>query len=187
MMPISFTASYICNANIKYNNRKNKQVDKEIAIVELDKSSENDRNAIFKAAMLWDRPCTQNYAWNVYNRMECNKFDEVEKEHFIALTSQKDDYDKLDYKKILGVTQFSELYRDENSIDWFQVKPLYNYVSSKNHRKYSHVGDQMIKYIIQNYHNKPIYVSSAEEAIEFYEKYGFKSEDNSEFEMVYET
>ena len=185
MNPVTFTANYIADTSIKYRNRNNEIKNKAVSVVELDKNSESDREAMFHAASLWDMPKTQNYAWNIFSAMEREKYPNVENEHFIALTTQRENFEKLDHKKLLGVAMFSELYQDENSIEWFQVRPKYNYDYSKNGRRYSQIGHSMLKYLQDNYKSKPIHVSASTCAVEFYKKHGFEPVDEYEYDLYY--
>lgn len=185
MNPVNFTANYVDSAYIKYRNKNNIKTDKQVAVVELDKNSEADREAIYSAACMWKNGKDSNYAWNILSAMERSQYPWVEEEHYIAITTQKNNYDELDGKKILGVMMFSDHYEDKYEIDWLQVKPRCNYSDSKNDRRYSQVGSAMIKYLKDNYKLKPIYVSPAVEAVEFYKKRGFNQEGESEYNLCY--
>ena len=185
MNTVSFTAKYICNTHIKEYKKNSPPQDKEVVIVELDKKSEGDKAAIFNIAKSWDIPNKRNYSWCMYNSFKREKQKCKSKNHIYALTTQNKSFDKLDSKKILGLIQFSELPRGENSIDWFQVRPKYNYVISKDNRKYTHVGKALLEFTQKKFSKKPIYVSSSEDAIEFYEKYGFVSNREFDYEMCY--
>ena len=187
MDPINFTAYYVDNVNIKYLDKDNVKKDKEVALVELDKDFQPDRDAIQDAAFLWQRPGKHNYAWNILDEMEkewCPP--DTINEHYYALTTQKKGYEKLNERQILGVMMLSEYNTDCSEIEWFQVKPLYKYSKTKKGRKYSDIGYAMLKYVIDNYKSKPIFVSASTEAVEFYKKYGFKQVDKcDEYELYY--
>ena len=53
MNPISFTATYKDKVHISYRNKNNVIKDKEVTLVEMDKTSKADRDAVFKTAVLW--------------------------------------------------------------------------------------------------------------------------------------
>ena len=56
-----------------------------------------------------------------------------------------------------------------------QVKPSTNFRNSQD-RKYTGIGSALVNYI-KEISDKPIYVQSADDAIGFYRKQGFKSQE----------
>ena len=184
-MKITFGANYITSTTIKTLDKNKNKIDKEVSIVELDKDSTQDKLALRDAASYWDVKGSQNFAWNIYSAMGHRPFPDVEDEKFIAITTQKRNFENLNPKQILGVAMISLLYRDENHIDWFQVKSKHNYTVSKNTRKYSHIGQAMLNYIKDTYGEKPLYVLPETKAIKFYKKNGFDLEEDFNYNYVY--
>lgn len=185
MYPINFTANYVDTVNILHRNKNNEKKNKEVAVVELDKQLSADRGVMLDVASLWQKGDKHNYAWDVLDVMERDTHPNVEKEHFIVLTTQKSNYKKIDPKKVLGVMAFDERYFDEYSIEWLQVKPGYAYSSVKDNRKYFHIGQALIDYVKNNYKSKPIYVSSAVDAVNFYIKNKFVPYDVFGYSLRY--
>ena len=187
MNPITFTANYVDRANVKYIGKDNIKKDKEVAIVELDKDSEDDRYAIWDTAYLWGSNGKYNYAWRILDEME-KDWDppDMRKEHYYALTTQKRGYEKLNERQILGVLMLTEYETDCSEIECFQVNPLYVHSNMKKDKKYSGIGQALLKYVIDNYKSKPIIVSSSTIAVDFYKKYGFKQIDPvDKYELCY--
>jgi hypothetical protein len=183
MTPISFTATYKDRINISYRNRSNEIKDKEVSLVEMDKTV--DRDAVFKTACLWQIDNnTRNYSWYILSAMERDKEPEVESEHFLAVTTQKDNFENLDYKKVLGMVMVSEE-EDCSVIDWMQVKPGYAFFDNKNSRKYFHVGKAMRNYVQQNYSALPLYVYPAIGIEDFYIQGGFAQDTSEPQRMIY--
>ncbi|MCM1264599.1 MAG: GNAT family N-acetyltransferase [Candidatus Gastranaerophilales bacterium] len=172
MYPINFTANFIKNTSIQQCKPNNTTENKQAALVELDINDDNDTECLFDTAREWETRGI-SYAFNIYSDAVkgCN-YDIVDKEHYIALTTQKDDYEHLNPDKILGLVLFSELNQDTNEISWLQVDPDNN---SKNHcdRHYKKVGSSMINYIKETYNDKPISVQAVQDAVPFYKKCGF--------------
>ena len=185
MNPISFTATYKDKVHISYRNKNNVIKDKEVTLVEMDKTSKADRDAVFKTAVLWQvNDSTRNYSWYILSAMERDKEPEVESEHFLAVTTQKDNFENLDYKKVLGMVMVSDE-EDCSVIDWMQVKPGYAFFDNKNSRKYFHVGKAMRNYVQQNYSALPLYVYPAIGVEDFYIQGGFVTDTVKPHRMIY--
>lgn len=174
MNPISFCAQYRTDAIVQYKNTP-----LNASIVVLDKEDENDIEALLDLSELWDKQ-KENYVAQLLSEFvkDIDEKPDVKSEHCIALTTQKKDFDKLDPKKILGVSLFSE--EDiENEINWFQVEPQNTYSFKPVSREYANAGYSLLDYLTNNFKGKTIYVNSANSAIGFYKKYGFKQYDKN--------
>ena len=183
MTPISFTATYKDRINISYRNRSNEIKDKEVSLVEMDKTV--DRDAVFKTACLWQIDNnTRNYSWYILSAMERDKEPEVEREHFLAVTTQKDNFENLDYKKVLGMVMVSEQ-EDCSVLDWLQVKPKYTSMYNKEDRKYLNIGKAMRNYVQQNYSALPLYVYPAIGVEDFYLQNGFVTDTDYPHRCIY--
>ncbi len=172
MYPINFTANFIKNTTIQQCNKKS-QNDKEVALVELDINDNNDTECLYNVAKDWDTKGF-SYAFNIYSdAIKGCQYENVDKEHYIAITKQSDNFDMLEPEKVLGLTLVSELNNNTNEISWFQVDPKNN---TKTHcdRTYEKVGSAMMNYVKETYNQKPIYVQAVQDAVPFYEKCGFR-------------
>ena len=90
------------------------------------------------------------------------------------MTTQSENFEKLESEKILGLSLFSETTKPENEINWLQTNPVYKYGSIEP-RKYKGIGKAIIEYVKEHYRDKNIKVFAADDAINFYKKLGFKN------------
>lgn len=174
MNTINFTAKFIEKKQILKKEHGNDYKPCDVSIVELDKNDSRDVSALGKTSLDWiiqgDGILTYNIYKNAVNQY--SDFDN-EKEHYLAVTTQDSDYENLDYKKILGLSLFSETSSPVNEINLFEVRPNISKSLSKN-REYKKAGTALLNYIQNTYTQKPIYVISRDESINFYLKNNFK-------------
>ena len=174
MNRINFTANFVKNTQVLKKSKDGNYNQERVSIVELDKDDLKDLNSLYETSVLWNQQGAK-YASDIFHEAAKGyEYDDIEKEHFFAVTEQKDDYKDLDPNKILGLMLFSESKYNENEINWFQVRPDTNSVNSRN-RKYKQVGKSLVDLLKEDYLNKPIYVKSSSEAVKFYTSQGFKS------------
>lgn len=186
MYPISFKANYLTSVNVSRIN-EDKSVDKEkVALVELDKNNTDDINALHNVARDWEKK-SFTFAMEIYNdAVKGYEYEDVNKEHYYALTTQKNEFENLDQEKILGLMMFSEYKNGKNRIDWLQVEPTSS-SRSKVTKKYKGIGSALVDYSKQISTNKIIDVSAYKDAIGFYEKQGFSHIPcESDYCMYYE-
>ncbi|MDY6358625.1 MAG: hypothetical protein SPL76_03805 [Cyanobacteriota bacterium] len=171
---ISFGASLKTNTFIR-KGRMHTPVS--VSIVELDKTNANDMNALSTISDSWNKEGSKNCRFNNYVDMILTKAGSEEndfsvKDHYLALTTQKDNFEKLDPKNVLGVSLFSE---DGvgGELEYLQVHPntCKSYAGSK--RVYKNVGTAMIDYLKDTYSKVHIFVNAAHDAVKFYYKNGF--------------
>lgn len=173
MTPISFKANFIRNTYIKQVVTPDTSKDKEVALVELDINHKNDISALKTVARDWDSRAF-GYAGCIYDdAIKTLKYPDT-KEHYYALTTQKEDYKNLDPKKILGLTLFSDKKSSKNELNWLQVEPDSCY-NSKQNRPYKNIGRALVEYI-KEISDKTISVYPARKATPFYRKLGFEKE-----------
>lgn len=178
MQPINFTANFIKNTQIKQCRTCDTFIDKEAAIVELDINDKNDIKSLYETASDWDSKGF-TYTFEIFcDATKGYEYDDVKKEHYIALTTQKDNFENLEPDKIIGLSLFSETKKPENEINWLQVDPESN-TERKYEREYKGGGRAIVNYIQETYTDKPIYVQSAKDAINFYRKCGFYPKDKN--------
>ena len=89
------------------------------------------------------------------------------------LTSQKEDFKKLRWEKLLGMAHMDIKSDTESELTYFQVKP--NTIYEKNKRKYKNIGSKMIETLKNYYVN--IVLLAFYKAANFYNKQGFKLTD----------
>ena len=172
MYPISFKANYLTSVNVSRLNDDKKIENEKLSLVELDKNNYNDIKALHTVAQDWDKK-SYTYAMQIYNdAVKCYEYNDVEQEHYLALTTQKDDFEKLDDSKVLGLMLFSEYKNGKNRIDWLQVEPLSSSKSTQA-KKYKGLGTALVDFAKKESLNKILDVNASYDAINFYKKQGF--------------
>ncbi|MCR5266050.1 MAG: hypothetical protein K6E29_05590 [Cyanobacteria bacterium RUI128] len=173
MNTINFTANFVKRAPVLKKDDKGGYSPARVNIVELDKDDANDIESLYATSIEWNEQGAR-YASDVFHEaVKGYEYDDIEKEHYYAVTEQTKDFHKLDPKKILGLMLFSESRFNENEINWFQVRPDTNIVNSHD-REYKHVGKSLIDLLKERYWDKPIYVKSSQAAVDFYASQGFQ-------------
>jgi len=171
MPPISFKANYLKTVTIPCRSSQNEDVPKEASVVEFDKSDENDLRSLSDVADLWDDK-SSTFAYPIYMEAKDKTAPEA---HYIGLTLQNSDYNKINPQKVLGLAVFDEKDAPENQLGWLQVDPSNNFSDSLSNRSCKNVGTTLIDYVKERYSNKPIFVNSTLSAIDFYKKNGFEN------------
>ncbi|MBP3821327.1 hypothetical protein J6G99_06780 [bacterium] len=175
MNNISFGALKKSNASVKYN-YNNIYIPYNTSIVELDKNDNKDFQSLYDLAHLWNEKYNGSFAYDILLEASKNKpnFD-MFKEHYIALTTQENNFEKLDPEQILGVSMITE-YDNSSEINWLQVKPDTKCIGNKN-RKFKDIGKAIIDYIKSESSGRHIWLTSSIEAVDFYKKQHFKPRD----------
>ena len=182
---ISFKASYIQPGYIPIKTLDQKKEPKTIegAFVELSPYSENDLDTMCDLNEHWG--FLETYAFQIYDSMERinNKLlNYSENSKFYALTLQEDSFEKLDPKKILGITEVVE-HDDKITINFLQVDP-------ENKRnaplaKYLHIGSRVIDSIKNIYEKTVIDLKSTKSARKFYTAVGFVKKSQNSNDYIY--
>lgn len=186
MNSINFTANLMKHTQILKRDENGCFSPVKASVVELDKNDEQDLKSLHDTTVLWNYQGAK-YSSNIYHEaVKGYEYDDVEGEHYLALTTQNENHDKLDPDKVLGLMLFSNERFDTDEITWFQVRPNTNTKQSWN-REYKGVGKAMIDYIKQVNFFKPIHAMSVPESVEFYKKQGFEPhEDDIPSSLYYE-
>ena len=172
MNRINFTANLIKHTQIPKRIDDDKYAPADVSIVELDKNDKRDVKALYNASVLWNEQGAK-YSSNIYHEaVKGYEYDDVDCEHYLALTEQNSDFKNLQSDKILGLMLFSASKYDADQITWLQVRPNTNSKQTWK-REYKGVGAAMINLLKQINYNKPINVVSASDAVDFYKKQGF--------------
>lgn len=175
MNPINFTGSYLRTAYIPHKKDTGEIEQTQVSIVELNPKDAKDVEALGRTSVKWEH-IKSGFAMNIFNELfKPRLYPDVNYEKYLALTTQNENYSKLDHEKILGLALYSDRRAPQNEISWLQACPTTNY-ESDNEREYSGIGSTLTKYI-KEISDKPLYVQADYNAIAFYEKQGFKSVD----------
>ena len=179
-MKINFTPSVNFTAILKDYSPVVKKYDKDIGIyndekvsfVEIDTSNKNDIKALRDIAFEWCRGDT--YAGQIYDdarQKSINRYYDYEnKLRFYAITSQKDDFDNLDYKKILAVCKSEEKSSEKMYLNYLQVKPSCIYERPSN---YKMVGTGFLDSLKKYYDEITLTSLKLKKVLKFYKNNGF--------------
>lgn len=183
-MSINFTARFLTNATITKRITDGVYLPTQVSIVELDKNDSGDMDAVFDASNMWKKNGGL-YAQKIFTEMgKLYEYADTKQERFIALTEQNADYDKLKPQYILGLTDLLTDNYDQNEILWFETNP--KIVFAKGEKPYKNVGKSLINYIKTQCREEGIYLKSADSAIGFYKKQGFKQTYDNENELKWD-
>lgn len=169
---ITFKAQYIKSAEILAQNYNRDYTPYRASIVELNPKSKNDLISLNRTNMEWDNCETMadfiTATFNTIHEYESNPNDE----RFFALTRQKDNYNQLDECHILGLVHTKRNPNNKLKIEYLQTNPDTSYTSFI--RSFKHVGEALVKFVIEFFPDKEIFLNAERSAIPFYEKIGWK-------------
>lgn len=171
---ISFGATFRLNT---YINASKTHKRTPAAIVELAKTDVKDIDTLVNISRDWEKDGKKNSGFSNYvnmilARLSNDDADPEQTEHYLALTLQKDNYEKLNSKDVLGVSLFTEN-GTAGDLDFLQVAPKTCKTFETPERKYRNVGSAMIDYLKKAFSNVHIFVNPAPSAKGFYTKKGF--------------
>jgi hypothetical protein len=177
---ISFNAKYIGNVHIQ-KRKFLKYKPYEVSLVELKKADQSDLSAMSRIARDW-RGAIKYLIGNI-----------EPSERILGITTQTDNFEKLDSNKLLGIMQY---YDEKKSIllARIQTRPDTKYCKVKSpltsifkqKREYKGIGGVLIDKLLELRNGKKVYLIAKKDAIPFYIKKGFKLDSVSERAMTYE-
>lgn len=184
-MTINFTARYIDNAKVLKSIQNGRYEDADLSIVELNNHDTRDLNALKRTTGLWDKKGAKYARAMYYEASSDIPLPSVDKEHYFAVTEQKDDFTHLEPEKVLGLMIFDETNYNSNELAMLEVEPSCAKKNGEN-RKYKQVGSALVNYIKKSYNDKNIIVFADVNAIDFYKKNGFENMyDNSDCQLYW--
>lgn len=139
------------------------------SFVKFDPKNRRDLSAIKGATKGWDGDFFGRY---VALRAEqiAKKYLSPHINHVYLLTSQLDNFDKLDKNAILGIAEMQTADAEENVLSFLQVKPESTFIKGK--RPYKKVGARILSSLKKIYKEKITLISTTI-ATKFYENQGF--------------
>ena len=180
---INFCATYICTTNIKKNNNSNLE-NYTVKVVELDENCKADYDALNSVANDWKKYAFNNdtFANSILNDISIRKKHRLKTVPIYAITTQKDNFEHVDSKKVLGIAEFSSK-GCNNRIEYLQVNPKYikRYYPDKN---FFGIGVAILEFL-KSISDKPIELTSSKAACKFYEKNGFIKLNTEENEYIW--
>ena len=193
MSSINFTARLVSNPIIKQRSSMFDYKKQQASIVELDCRSMDDIKALSEASDRWmgrggkyidDILDVALYESNMEGALYESNILNIKNDHFYALTTQKQNFDQLKPKNILGVMLFTERIGSNNEIQLLEVSPTTS--KTKNYiRKYKQVGRRLVEYVQDKYSNKDIEVWADFDARNFYKKLGFKKKAKNVCDLLW--
>lgn len=156
----------------------------DVSIVEFDKDNLHDVEALRTVSLEWAKKGDKKSALATDFSVDFCQYkylaDDSSEAHFLGLTTQKDNFDKIDPSKLLGLAEVT-LGNDEYSMligdDSYMLEILQTIPDSKykaENREYKDVGQNLIDYVIKKYSSKPLLVVPTQFAEPFYKKNGFE-------------
>lgn len=176
---INFKAQYIQPVYIKKVKNNKYPQDQKVSFVKLDSSSFSDLEAVERVSEDWGgRDC---FAYDIKSTMSKEFYlplkRNISKKEFYALTTQSENFNRLDNKKLLGIMQVDQVDTKNCELDFIEVGPDNMYGSTQ--RTYKNIGTALIETLIARNPDKNITVNSIATARTFYEKLGFTKFENS--------
>ena len=182
MTPINFTGSFVKNVTISKLISDGKMKLEDVALVKLDKTDKRDVMTLAETAYNWENVAS-GYAPNIYcDSLKTKNYPNVSNEHYFALTTQKENFEKLEADKILGLSLFFEKKAPNNELAWLQANPSTNHEAGE--RTYKNIGKALVNFM-KGLFTKPIYVQADKKAIPFYQKLGFTQAEKLPEQMIY--
>ena len=143
---ISFQANFIKPVIIQKKDTKDNWHPFKVSMVELDKTSVEDRKVLYEISKSWG---TYNYVSDIYNEVLdeflSEKIDPTK--HVFAITTQKADYDNLRRDDVMCIAKFNEG-KKLNELEYIQVNPEHGYVNYDS--AYKKIGSTMLKFLSTN-------------------------------------
>lgn len=177
----NFNAKYIKSLNVRRINPKTAEYVKErVSLVEFDPTNEHDLITLDRTYKNWKKA---DFVSPIFQTAELMTSDTVERKRnkIYILTSQKDKFDRIHAKYILGLANMIKQPKGKDELAYFQVNPNYKYGSSN--REFKNIGAAMINEFQRIC--KVIRLYSSTKATRFYERNGFKLTDESMLEYIW--
>lgn len=160
----------------KYNQKKGRYENIGLSFVKLNPHDINDIKTLESITKSWMYDTFSiniyNDALDVYNnKFKWKIFEETRNENtFYAPTSQENNFEHLDYRKILGICSARELAERDSHLLNLQVKPDYIY---KMQSEYKGLGTAIITSLKNIYDKIELFSSKSKSVRDFYLKNGF--------------
>ena len=159
---LAFKARFLQNIPVLKFNYKTKNYDKVLSsFVEFDPKNIDDAKALSEVVNYWEN---DKYACCILNGFEyCTKnLDKCEKYKIFALTSQKNNYDKLISDELLGLAQMDIEDGQTHYLSYLQVKPAYiEQYNILGNRIYKGIGSGILSALKKIYNSISLRASSS--------------------------
>ena len=166
-MEVNFKANFINKTSIqKYNSATGSFLPHAVSFVELSNKNLTDRWVLKKTSRLWKN----SYAYDMYKNQRKNK-----DLRFFAITEQDTNFEVLEAKKILGLSQVMNIDVGVYNVDYLQTNP--QYTVNMTNRKYKKIGTTMLDNLKNVFHYNTLKLTSLYDVIDFYLNNNFRFEN----------
>lgn len=140
----NFGARFISPATIKIKNDKGKWVDDTVSFIKLNTGRKADVKAIEDVKYHWDG---QNLSGGVAEEVKILG----NKAEVFALTTQTDNFERVNPKDILGVMSTDKIYKAKGDVEIFKIgsDPAFAYEQNHRHRSIRHVAKSMLQEFVK--------------------------------------
>lgn len=145
---------------------------KKVYLVQINANSEHEVGAMAEAVKNWnpEKEFAERIMFDtVFKR-------DMDDRRFYILTQQKENLEKPDADKILGMVETSRVSGRTREVNYIQTHP--EYVYQKGSTEYTGIGKAMMKSIQQQNKNRSLIAEIVSSAKGFYEKLGFRQIDS---------
>lgn len=168
---LNFKAKFIQKTSVLKRDQNNKNYNPTlVSFVEYNPNSRQDLEAMYEAVKGW---AGKHFAGEIILNACSLMLEELSRKnnHVYIITSQEDNFDKLNKKQILGLAQVENLEGNCDELKYIEVNPEVK--RSNDGRIYKHVGMGMIN-ALKNISQGQIKLISSYFAANFYESQGFR-------------
>ena len=176
---ITFKACHLGNINI--DKKQAKQISQqEVALVQLNPNNSKDLDSVMALILPWGG--FDSYTLDITNDMHnifTGGYINKNNPKFLAITTQKDNFETLESEKILGITEITEPKDDVLKIDFIETEPNSRFKTQD--RQYIHIGKSLVRTIIELTDRTYIITNAIKENINFFKGLGFKKKSSTKF------
>lgn len=171
----NFSAKFINKTAIGKKDFYPNYFSEQVSFVRIEPQNSSDIKALEQVSKFW---IYGGFAKNVYY-MACairNKSKYYKNHEVYALTSQNDNFEKLDSRKILGVAGTCPENKDKLFIEYIQANPQEIYAIEPEYRG---IGSAILDSLKNLFSKIYCYPSNTDSVINFYTKNGFQKKQNA--------
>lgn len=172
---ISFTAKFISTATVRKFANSGKYIPTDANVVELSAKNKNDLKTLQEIKELWREP---NYAGAICeDAFRAKATYEEYKPSFYAITTQKDNFEKLQPEDVLGLAETRTTFGAIKSLDFLQTNPKF---LKKIKPAIKGIGSEMLAFVESINKGRRIEANAVVGTEPFYLKNGYKRLNNEE-------
>lgn len=180
-----FRAHFISNGNVKKNSLLKNSYKEAVSFVELDKNSYCDIKAILKLNKKWKDSLLEDIIYHLTTFWG-------KKSSIYFLTTQKNNFARLNTNKILGTVTIYPEEENRYCIDFLQVNP--KHINNKQNKskaynvfqpQYEYCGSEILNCLKRLFPQKDLETIPISNTIDFYKKNGFVPKGQNSNRYIY--